>query len=438
MALYLSETPSSADRPSLAYRRIVVKAGTNVLTGRSSRLDRAAMASLVEQIVIVGSMGGQVVLVTSGAIAAGREAMGANPDGKVQVQQMLAAIGQSRLMHAYQELFSRSGVVVAQALLTRHDVEDRLGYLNVRNTLESLLNNGVVPIVNENDVVDTAEIGQERFGDNDTLSALVANLIDADLLLMLTDTGGLYTADPKRDPSATLVARVDHIDASIMALAEAHNSKVSRGGMASKLEAARKATSAGVTVVVASGHERNVITRVASGELIGTLFARSVSAMESRKRWLLSGMAHSGGLVVIDDGAATAIRKQAGSLLPAGVREVRGAFHRGDVITIADSAGQRVGYGIVNYDAADLRVIAGARSSQIAGKLGHHYGDEAIHRNNMVTLMRACGRAGASAIRNSAGPIRTGPTTVRGVLRDIRQESRVLLRLHGERFSDRQ
>ncbi|MEX2431536.1 MAG: glutamate 5-kinase [Dehalococcoidia bacterium] len=386
MALHPSDTATSADRPALAYRRIVVKAGTNVLTGKSPRLDRPVMESLVDQMVRVRSLGAQVVLVTSGAIAAGREAMSASPDAKVQVRQMLAAVGQSRLMHAYQELFSKSGVIVAQALLTRRDVEDRVGYLNVRNTLESLLDNGAVPIVNENDVVDTAEIGQERFGDNDTLSALVANLIDADLLLILTDTGGLYTADPKRDPDATLIPRVDEIGEAVMALAEAHRSTISRGGMGSKLEAARRAVSAGVTAIIANGREPDVLPRVACGEALGTLFPTTVTAMESRKRWLLSGMAESGGVLVIDEGAARAVAEHARSLLPAGVREVRGVFNRGDVVVLLNAADRRVGYGIANYGAEELRAISGARSDQILGKLGHHYGDEAVHRNNMVTL----------------------------------------------------
>ena len=199
-------TKAPAERgPSLADRRIVVKAGTNGLTGRGPGLDHAMMASLVAQIVAVRRLGAQVLLVTSGAIAAGREALGEPQLTKgVALAQMLAAVGQSRLMHAYQELFSRDDVVVAQTLLTRRDVDDRIGYLNLRNTLEGLIDAGVVPIVNENDVVDTAEIGQERFGDNDTLSALVANLVDADLLVLLTDTGGRYTAAPARDPRATL------------------------------------------------------------------------------------------------------------------------------------------------------------------------------------------------------------------------------------------
>jgi glutamate 5-kinase len=258
---------SQTKQPSLAYRRIVVKAGTNVLTAKGSRLDRSAMAGLVAQIAEVRAAGSEVILVTSGAVAAGREVMGKPADAKgVGLSQMLAAVGQSRLMHAYQELFSQHSIVVAQALLTHQDVESRLGYLNVRNTFEALLANGVVPIVNENDVVSTEELGQERFGDNDKLSALVANIVDADLLLVLSDVGGLYSADPNRDPNAKLIERVEAVDGSILVLAEEHRSKTSRGGMGSKLNAARVATAAGVTVVIASGHAQDSITWVVDGE----------------------------------------------------------------------------------------------------------------------------------------------------------------------------
>jgi glutamate 5-kinase len=272
MALHQARSDTT-NGSSLSYKRIVVKAGTNVLTSKRPSLDGEVMASLATQIADVQTAGAQVVLVTSGAIAAGREAIGTPQDSNgLGVSQMLAAIGQSRLMRIYEELFSKRGIVVAQALLTRRDIDDQVGYLNIRNTLERLLEHSVVPIVNENDVVDTAEINQERFGDNDTLSAVVADLVNADLLIMLTDTRGLFTADPNRDPSATLVPRVERIDESVLKLAEVHRSKTTRGGMASKLEAAQKATSAGVTVVITSGAEANVVARVARGEASGTMF----------------------------------------------------------------------------------------------------------------------------------------------------------------------
>lgn len=390
-ALHPGKADGKSGQSRLAYHCVVVKAGTNVLTAKSARLNRAMMASLVAQVAQLRGLGAEVVLVTSGAIAAGREAVGTPADAKgVGVSQMLAAVGQSRLMHAYQELFSKHDLVVAQALLTRQDVERRVGYLNVRETLQRLLENGVVPIVNENDVVDTAELsqdgnGQGRFGDNDTLSALVANLVDADLLLLLTDTGGLYTADPNREPNAELIPRVERIDASIMGLAEKHRSTSTRGGMASKLLAAQRATGVGATTVIAPGHEPDVVTRVACGEEIGTLFPTRVSAVESRKRWLRSGSAESGGVLEVDAGAARAVRSEERSLLPAGVRGVRGSFNRGDVIAV-ESNGELIAYGQANYGADELRKLCGARSSRIVELLGYAYGDEAIHRNNMAVL----------------------------------------------------
>jgi len=345
------------------------------------------MAAIVGQMAEVQAAGAQVILVTSGAIAAGREVLAKSHDAKgVGLGQMLAAVGQSRLMHAYQELFAEHSIVVAQALLTHQDVESRYGYLNVRNTFEALLANGVMPIVNENDVVDTEEISQERFGDNDTLSALVANIIDADLLLILSDVGGLYTADPHRDQNARLIQTVDEVDAATMALAEEHRSSTTRGGMGSKLRAARLATSTGVSVVIARGHEPDVVINVASGEARGTLFPATATHVESRKRWLLSGTADSGGIVVIDDGAAAAVCDQSRSLLPAGVQEVSGVFKRGDVVVVTAQGGQRIAVGVTNYDSGELTSIKGAKSSDIASLLGHSFGDEAIHRNNMAVL----------------------------------------------------
>ena len=376
------------DGAPLRYRRIVVKAGTNVLTRKTPNLDRSFMESLVDQIANVVEMGAQVVLVSSGAIAAGHEAAPGVVQGKsVAASQMLAAIGQSRLMHAYQELFSRRGIVVAQTLLIARDVDDRVGYLNVRNTLNGLLERGVVPIVNENDVVDTKEINGQRFGDNDTLSAIVANVIDADLLLMLTDTSGLFTADPNRDPAAELISQVDEIDDSVMALAEVHTSTATRGGMASKLQAAQHATSIGVAVIFGWGDSPDIVERAARGAFTeGTFFPARGSVVESRKRWLLSGMTKKDAGLVVDDGASHALREGLRSLLPAGIREVNGRFVRGDVVEVRSESGSRLAYGIANYDSSEMRKIAGERSDRIMELLGYHNGDEAVHRNNMVVV----------------------------------------------------
>ncbi len=255
---------------------------------------------------------------TSGAIAAGRYRLGPRKERKdMPFRQVLAAVGQSDLMQAYQELFSRHGITVAQTLLTRRDLADRQGYLNARNTLLAMLELRVVPVVNENDVVAVDEIEGAKIGDNDNLSALVANLVDADLLVLLTDTGGLYTADPRRDPSAELIPRVETIDAKTEALAGGSLEGPGVGGMATKLQAARLAMGGGADMVIAAGNEPDVLVRLASGEAIGTLFPASVDRMESRKRWMLAGLSVKGSIVV-DSGAAKVLREDRRSLLAGG------------------------------------------------------------------------------------------------------------------------
>ena len=385
MSLRTANPDVSNHDQSLRYKRIVVKASTNVLTRKSSSLDRRAMQSLVAQIAEVMGMGAQVALVTSGAIAAGREAAPSVAGKGVAVSQMLAAIGQSRLMHAYQELFAERGVTVAQALLSGGDVDRRVGYLNIRNTLSGLLERGIVPIVNENDVVDTTEINDQRFGDNDTLSAMVANLIDADLLIILSDIGGLYTADPHVEPDAKLLRRVDVVDDSITAMAGPRRGDMSRGGMGAKLAAIRLAAATGVAVCLAGGQEPDVVSRLANGEHVGTYFAPTASKMESRKRWMLSGLS-TRGRIVVDAGAVEALRAHKRSLLPAGVREVEGDFRRGDIILVVDQEGERVACGVTGYSAADVKVIRGLRSNKIEEALGYRFSEEVLHRNNLAIL----------------------------------------------------
>ncbi len=378
---------TSALAPALHYSRIVVKASTNVLTRKSPRLDHNALRSIVDQIASVKAMGAHIALVTSGAIAAGREAAPSIASGRgVAFSQMLAAIGQSRLMHSYSSLFSQHGLTVAQALLTAHDVDSRVRYLNVRNTLNGLLEHGVIPIINENDVVDTAEITGHRFGDNDSLSAIVANVLEADLLVMLMDPGGLYTADPNRDPEASLIQRVDNIDDSIIALAEERRDGPTRGGMLSKLQATSRATALGVAVVFASGDDPNAIHRAASGDPAGTLFPPAVSSLEARKRWLRSGLNRKGAALVVDNGARKALLEMERSLLPAGVSHIKGDFARGDIVEILDNNGASLAYGVANYDARQMRIIAGARSDRIMNLIGQHHGDEAVHRNNLALV----------------------------------------------------
>jgi glutamate 5-kinase len=320
--------------------------------------------------------------VSSGAIVAGRQALNIARDGRdIPFKQVLAAVGQAKLMQIWDDLFSREDIVIAQTLLTRGDLADRQGYLNARNTLLALLDRKVVPIVNENDVVATEEI---RIGDNDNLSALVANLIDADLLILLTDQRGLYTADPRRSSSATLIAEVPVITDDIIALAAGAGTVRGTGGMVTKVQAARLATESGVTVLVAGGTTDNVLVRAAKGEAIGTLFPSNRTRMESRKRWILAGLAGKAA-AQIDAGAVSALGRGR-SLLPAGVVSVRGPFDRGDSVNIVGPEGKQIACGVVNYSAADLDRIKGCRSAQITQILGFHLGDEVIHRNNVVML----------------------------------------------------
>jgi len=373
-------------KSDLPYHRIVAKFGTSLLTGGSDRLNQDVMSNLVAQVAQLHKQGLELLVVSSGAIASGRSKLGLTKKFKgIPFRQVLASVGQNRLMYVYEQLFSQHDITVAQALLTKADLSDRSGYLNARNTLLALLELKVVCIVNENDVVAVDEIEEAKFGDNDNLSAMVANLVDADLLLILTDAAGLYTADPHRDPNARLIPQVDRIDAEIERLAAGTPSGLGIGGMVTKIEAAKLATASGVTVVVADGREPNIILRLAAGEAIGTRFLSTTSKLESRERWMLSGLSTKGKLV-IDSGAALALRKQKRSLLAAGIREIEGKFQRGDIVNIYDPQGARLGCGITNYSSSDIDIIKGAHSGKIAGLLGYDYGSEVVHRNNLVVL----------------------------------------------------
>jgi glutamate 5-kinase len=363
----------------------VVKVGTNLLTAGTDHLNLEVMSSLVGQVARLMHQGGEVIVVSSGAIACGLHRLGAPEERKdIPFRQVLASVGQTYLMRAYEELFAWHDIVVAQTLLTRRDLADRQGYLNARNTLLALLQVRAAPIVNENDVVAVDEIEGAKIGDNDNLSALVANLVDADLLVLLTDIAGLFTADPRHDPQAQLIPRVEHIDRDIEALAGGSGDR-GVGGMATKVQAARLATAGGANVVIADGHRRNVLERLVQGEEIGTFFPATADRMESRKRWMLSGLSLKGS-VAVDPGAASALRKDNRSLLPAGVRSVAGPFERGDVIAICDSDGRRIACGIANYSSRDIECISGQRSDCIEEALGYEYGAEVVHRDNLVLL----------------------------------------------------
>ncbi len=368
------------------YQRIVVKFGTGLVTGGHDHLNPDIMSGLVAQVARLHEEGRELIVVSSGAIASGRHKLGLSRKmGGIPYKQVLAAIGQSPLMHFYDQLFSEHHITVAQALLAKADLSDRAGYLNTRNTLLALLELRVLPIVNENDVVAVDEIKEARFGDNDNLSAMVANLVDADLLLILSDIAGLFTADPHRHAEAKLIPQVTRIDAEIEKLAAGTTSNLAIGGMVTKIEAAKLATSSGVAVVVADGREPQAILRLAGGESIGTLFQPTTSKLESRKRWMLSGLCTRGKLVV-DPGAATALKTRQGSLLAAGIKQVSGCFEQGDIVNISNAEGARLGCGITNYSSADIEVIKGAHSGEITTLLGYDYGSEVVHRNNLVLL----------------------------------------------------
>ena len=367
----------------MAYQRIVVKLGTSVLTGGSPRLDRAHMVELVRQCAQLHRAGLDLILVTSGAIAAGRERL-SFPElpPTVTSKQLFAAVGQSRLMLTWERFFEIYNIHVGQVLLTRADVQDRSRFLNARDTLHALLEQRIVPIVNENDAVATAEI---KVGDNDNLSALVALLTGADLLLLLTDQPGLFTADPRVDANAELIPEVRTIDETLRRLAGASISGLGVGGMATKLQAADVARRAGADVVIAAGRTPDVITAIVHGQAIGTRFPALETPLESRKRWIFAGPPPAG-RIYVDDGAAQALCLRGSSLLPAGITRIGGKFGRGDTVTICSENGLELARGIVRYDHADMVRIAGCQSYEIEQRLGYAYGPVVVHRNDLILM----------------------------------------------------
>src|SRR5574341_2018478 len=380
-------------RPSLAIdrrewlrrpRRVVVKVGSGVLSRGGLGLHRQVMADLAGALAGQRERGTETILVSSGAILAGMEALGLSERPRdLPLKQAAAAIGQAHLIRAYEEAFQPCGRRVAQILLTQEDLRHRGRYLNARNTLFTLLTLQIIPIVNENDTVAVQEI---QFGDNDTLSALVASLAEADLLVILTDTDGLFTADPHRDASARLIPVVRPQDAVVAFCAEETGSAASIGGMSSKVLAARRAATAGIPTVVASGLKAGVVEAAVRGEDVGTFFVPSRSRMQSRKRWLAFASQPRGGGVV-DDGARQALVSGGKSLLPSGVRATRWTFRAGDVVSLVDADGQEFARGLVNYSRDEVEKIKGLKSHEIAAALGHKPYDEVIHRDNLVILM---------------------------------------------------
>lgn len=371
---------SSASLCAVA-RRLVIKVGSTLVTNDGQGLDAAAISRWAAQISELTRAGKQAVLVSSGAIAEGMQRLGwQRRPHQVHALQAAAAVGQMGLAQAYETSFREHGLRTAQVLLTHADLADRARYLNARSTLYTLLDLGVVPVINENDTVVTDEI---KFGDNDTLAALVANLVEADVLVILTDQPGLFSADPRRHPAATLVDEAPAGDPRLEEIAGGTGSAIGRGGMVTKVLAAKRAARSGAHTVIASGRERDVLTRMAGGERIGTQLRAGLSPLNARKQWLADHL-QVRGRVVIDAGAVVALRSGGRSLLPIGVLAVHGEFGRGEVIACVDEAGRELARGLANYTSEQTRKIARKPTAEIEHVLGFIEEPELIHRDNLV------------------------------------------------------
>tara|TARA_Y100000768_G_scaffold141542_1_gene105499 strand:+ start:10023 stop:11162 length:1140 start_codon:yes stop_codon:yes gene_type:complete len=372
--------------------RIVIKIGSNLITENENILNYEVIKNLCNQIAAIQKDHNQVIIVSSGAVAAGSQYLSKfekeiniNNNSIVQ-KQLLASIGQPILMNAYEKYFSQSSIMISQALLSREDFENRLGYLNIRNTLSELLSLNVVPIINENDVVSTEELIDRAYGDNDRLSAMVSNAIDADLLILLGTIDGLYTSDPNIDKKAKKIGIVENITDEIINYAQGSIDGIGSGGMASKIQAANISINSGTEMYIASGLENDVIKRIISGEIIGTKFLSKQSLNESRKRWLMTGYSSSKGDISLDDGAIKAIKNRS-SVLPPGIINTTGDFDRGDIIGIRNSNDKIIGWGISNYSSKEISKIKGINSSKIIEVVEKNYGSEVIHRNNLVLTL---------------------------------------------------
>lgn len=376
-----SRAPSAS--PVAAARRIVVKVGSSLVTNEGRGLDHEAVARWAGEIATLVGQGREVVLVSSGAIAEGMLRLGwsARPRA-IHDLQAAAAVGQMGLVQAYERAFAHYGLATAQVLLTHEDLADRRRYLNARSTLTTLLRLRVIPVINENDTVTTDEI---RVGDNDTLGALVTNLIEADVLVLLTDQQGLFTADPRKDPQATLVREARAGDAALEAMAGGVGSAIGRGGMLTKVLAARRAARSGAATIIACGREAAVLSRLAAGESLGTVLVAPTGALAARKQWLADHVQLAGRLH-LDDGAVQALRHDGKSLLPIGVSRVEGSFERGEVVGCLAPDGREIARGLVNYGAQDAARIARRPSGEIESILGYVDEPELIHRDNLVLL----------------------------------------------------
>ncbi|MBI1921479.1 MAG: glutamate 5-kinase [Geobacter sp.] len=364
-------------------KRIVIKIGSRVLTTEDNGLDPAFMVGLSIQVAELRRHGHEVIIVTSGAIAAGRPVLGLSERPRtIPQKQAAAAVGQTRLMRAYEDVFAAQGLIAAQILLTRADLADRMRFLNARSTIETLLECGAVPVINENDTVVVDEI---KFGDNDNLSALVTNLVEAQLLVILTDIDGFYDADPRSNPDARLVSLVRTITRDVERAAGSTGSTVGTGGMATKVAAAKKAAKFGVPTLMANGKVADILIRAMAGEEVGTLFLAESKSLTSRKHWIAYTLRPQG-KVIVDEGAVKVLAKSGRSLLPSGVVRVEGEFDRGDCVRVCGPDGAEFARGIVAYSHKEIALILGHRSSEIEDILGYRYGDELIHRDNLVVL----------------------------------------------------
>jgi glutamate 5-kinase len=362
-------------------RRIVVKVGSSLVTNEGRGVDAAAIDNWCRQLAALAQQGREVVMVSSGAIAEGMKRLGwtARPK-ELHELQAAAAVGQMGLAQMYERKLAEHGMGSAQVLLTHADLADRERYLNARSTLLTLLALKVVPVINENDTVVNDEI---KFGDNDTLGALVANLVEADALVILTDQQGLYSADPRKEPGARFIAEARAGDPDLERMAGDAGSSLGRGGMITKVLAAKRAARSGASTVIAWGREPDVLLRLAAGESIGTALVATTAKFAARKQWMADHL-QLRGAVVVDDGAAAKLRDDGKSLLPIGIVEVHGDFHRGDVIAVRSSAGAEVARGLANYSSAEARLIARKPSAQIEALLGYMNEPEMIHRTNLV------------------------------------------------------
>ncbi|MBL8325347.1 MAG: glutamate 5-kinase [Rubrivivax sp.] len=364
-------------------RRIVVKVGSSLVTNEGRGVDAEAIGNWSRQLAALAGRGREVVMVSSGAVAEGMKRLGwaARPK-ELHEQQAAAAVGQMGLVQMYESSLARHGLQSAQVLLTHADLADRERYLNARSTLLTLLALKVVPVINENDTVVNDEI---KFGDNDTLGALVANLVDADAYVILTDQRGLYSADPRRDPAARLVEEAAAGDPSLEAMAGGAGSGIGRGGMLTKVLAARRAAGSGTSTVIAWGRETDVLLRLAAGERIGTQLTAATAKLAARKQWMLDHLQLRGS-VTVDSGATAKLRDEGKSLLPIGITEVQGEFARGDVIAVRSPEGVEIARGLANYSSAEARLVARRPSSQIEALLGYANEPEMIHRTNLVLV----------------------------------------------------